>query len=89
MAKVQIGRNYLILRDQLREEIRRGELRGLERIAEDHACFCCARRIEGRMYKVEREIVQETVQETERYFLHPKCYEDARVLEYREGMVVQ
>ncbi len=85
MNKLEIGCKYIETRDLLREEIRAGTLEGLELLAVNHACYCCVRRIEGVMYVVERK----GENSVECYFFDTKCYEDAKVFEYREGMVVQ
>ncbi len=85
MAAVEIGKTYISTRDELREEIRTGKLEGLELLAQNHVCYCCVRRIEGSMYVIERA----RENSVEYYFFDTKCYEEARVLEYRGGMVVQ
>ncbi len=85
MIKVEIGKQYASVRDRLREEIRCGTLEGLELLAQNHVCYCCVRRIEGKMYAVgffDGEGVTGL-------FLHKVCYEDAQAVEYREGGMVQ
>ncbi len=85
MITLVIGSKYAECRDSLREGIRLGGIVGLEVIAQNHACYCCVRRIQGSMYVIERT----GMNSTEYYFLDRKCYEDARVFEYRDGSVVQ
>ena len=85
MTTLVIGSKYAECRDSLREGIRLGGIVGLDAIAEHHACYCCVRGIKGKMY----EVAVPTENGVRTYYFDVKCYEDARVFEYRDGSVVQ